>query len=145
MRLITVFRALAWLGVIIAFWSLNMAWGDGPEVPERWQRAVVGASLAGFLAALAISVSGRRLVPPSWPARGIATFFAAVMLVVVLSLRSKAVGIYADYDDGPGWTWLLAGSGIVAGAVLGTFGLRLPEAAARREARKAARRGGKRR
>lgn len=124
------FRALAWLGTTIVFWSLNLRWGtdlalpNGP--PAQWHRLVVGAGLLAAIAALAISVAGRKHTPPSWLARGIA--LAGGLLVVGLGLRLRSRAVEVGFEDyllgGQGWTWLMAGGGLVLGAVIGTLGLK---------------------
>lgn len=124
------FRALAWLGTTIVFWSLNLRWGtdlalpSGP--PAQWHRLVVGAGLLAAVAALAISVSGRKHTPPSWLARGIALAGGLLVLGIGLHLRSSAfaVGFEEHLLGGQGWTWLMAGGGLVLGAVIGTLGLK---------------------
>ena len=123
------FRAMAWLGVAVVFWSLNMRWGVDPNLPNgppgQWERPVVGAGLLAMISALAISVSGRKHTPPSWLARGIAVTAGALIIAVALYLRSNALatGFGDAMLGGSGWIWLLAGGGLVLGAAAGTLGL----------------------
>lgn len=133
MRAITLFRALAWTGTIIVFSSLVLVrWGENPNLPAgppgQWEKLVVGAGLLATLAALAISVSGRKRVPPSWVARAVSFISAGLVLFIAFYLRSDALatGFAADLLSGQGWTWLLAGGGMVFGAAVGTFGLTPP-------------------
>lgn len=132
MRAITLFRALAWFGVAVVFWSLNLRWGSSVDVgagpPAAWHRSVVGAGLLAVLAALALSVSGRKGNPPSWAFRGVAGACAAGILLIAWRIYAQADDVLADAIKGPGWTWLLAGGAMVLGAVIGTLGLkRSPE------------------
>ena len=132
MRAITLFRALAWFGTIIVWSSLILVrWGNDPNLPAgppgQWEKLVVGAGLLATLAALAISVSGRKRVPPSWRARAVSAVGAALVLIIAFYLRSDALATnYAHLLSGQGWTWLLAGGGMVLGAAVGTFGLKPP-------------------
>ena len=133
MRVLTIFRAMAWFGVIVVFWSLNVRWGadlnlpNGP--PNHSHKAVVGAGLLALIAALALSVSGRGGNPPSWIARGIAGVASLIIIAIVWSLYSKASDpTYAEMIGGTGWTWLAGGGGMIASAVIGTLGLqKVPE------------------
>lgn len=141
MQLLTLFRGMAWFGVLVVFWSLNVRWGtdinlpSGP--PSRWHRAVVGTGLLSFIAAFCLSVSGRKGAPPSWIARGIAGGAALISLIIAWSLYSKAEGIYADWIAGTGWTWMVAGCGMITGAVIGSMGLK----PARKSSNKSGKRG----
>lgn len=141
MRAITMFRAAAWLGTAVVFWSLNVRWGTNLDLPNgppgQWERLVVGAGVLSLLAALAISVSGRKGNPPSWTARGIGLASALLVIGIALHLRStaQAVGFTSDLLGGQGWTWLLAGGGLVLGAVAGTLGLK-PKAGPRKPRRR---------
>ncbi|MEM9487794.1 MAG: hypothetical protein AAGC55_01555 [Myxococcota bacterium] len=132
MRAITMFRAMAWLGVAIIFWSLNVQWGVDADVRAgppavSWERLVVGAGVLALIAALSLSVSGRKQIPPSWRARGIAGICALLAVVIALHMRfNLAIGARESAVEGAGWMWLLCGGGIAVGAVLGTFGLKAP-------------------
>jgi hypothetical protein len=133
MRPITLFRALAWAGTMVVWSSLVLVrWGENPNLPAgppgQWERLVVGAGLLATLAAVAISVSGRKRMPPGWVARGVSAASAALVLYIAYHLRSDALatGFTADLLGGQGWTWLLAGGGMVFGAAVGTFGLKPP-------------------
>jgi hypothetical protein len=132
MRAITLFRAFAWLGVAIVFWSLNMQWGSSTEVgsgpPLPWHRTVVGAGLLAFIAAVTLSVSGRGGNPPGWVARAVAALCAALVLLLAWRLYGRAEGMFADAIEGAGWTWMMAGGGLVAGGVIGSFGLKPSDA-----------------
>jgi hypothetical protein len=140
MRAITIFRAFAWLGVAIVFWSLNMRWGSSLDVgngpPQPWHRTVVGAGLLAFIAALALSVSGRGGDPPGWVARAVAAVCAALVLLLAWRLYGRAEGMFADAIEGTGWTWMMAGGGLVAGGVIGSFGLKPREAENKPRARR---------
>lgn len=134
MRVLTIFRAMAWFGVVVVFWSLNVRWGTDVNLPNgpptQWHKAVVGCGLLAFIAAIALSASGRRGNPPSWLARGIAGGCALIIVIIAYSLYSKAAGnpMYEDMAAGTGWTWLAGGAGMVSSAVIGTLGLqKLPE------------------
>jgi hypothetical protein len=117
-------RAASLIGVALAGWSNNVQWGTssvrgGP--PAQWERHVVGAALLVALAALAVWLGTRpgasRLV-----VRGAATAFALGALAVALYLRSRADSLrLLDLIDGPGWTWLVAGTGVAVAAALGSF------------------------
>lgn len=128
MRAITLFRAIAWLGVAIVFWSLNVRWGSNMDVgagpPAGWHRTVVGAALLTMIAALLLSISGRRGNPPSWIARAVSGACAGAVLLIAWYLRAQAEGPFADAIQGPGWVWLLAGGGLITSAVVGTLGLK---------------------
>lgn len=132
MRLITIFRGLAWLGAMVVFGSLVLArWGANPNLPgdppDTVEKYVVGAVLLALVSALALSVSGRKRVPPSWTARGVATATAAGILALTLYIRSYAVSTgFTDMLGGQGWLWLFAGGGLLLGAALGTMGLKPP-------------------
>ena len=152
MNLLTLFRGMAWFGVVVVFWSLNVRWGTDLDVPKGapkiWHRTVVGAGLLSFIAALALSVSGRKGLPPSWLARGVAGGAALIALYIAWSLYSDATGIRADWVGGTGWTWMAAGIGMVTGAVVGSLGLKAPEKPARKKSggkggAKATKKGGK--
>lgn len=127
MRMLTLFRGMAWFGVVVVFWSLNMRWGtkiyDGSGPPNYWHREVVGCGLLALIAALSISLSGRKRNSPSWVARGIAAVCGLLVLFIAWRMHANATMMTEDRLGGTGWTWLLAGGGLVAGAVLGTFGL----------------------
>ena len=131
MRAITMFRAAAWMGVVVIFWSLNVRWGSDPGLPggppnTLWERYVVAAGILAIVAALALSISGKKAIPPSWRARGTAGVAALGVVAIGLYLRTQATGILEDAAAGQGWTWLLAGGGLSLGAVLGSFGLKAP-------------------
>lgn len=135
MRAITVFRALAWAGAMIVWGSLILVrWGENPNLPSgppgQWEEMVVAAGLLATLAALAISVSGRKRVPPSWGARAVSAACAVVIVGLAWYMRSDALatGFAANLLTGQGWTWLFAGGGMVLGAAAGTFGLKAPPA-----------------
>ncbi len=131
MGAITVFRAMAWFGMVVIFWSLNVRWGtdtgvgSGPPI-LLWERLVVAAGMLALFAALTLSVSGRKGNPPSWTARGIAGAAAVLIAVIALYMRSSATGILEDAGRGPGWLWLVAGGGMVLGGVLASMGLKTP-------------------
>jgi hypothetical protein len=118
--ILTLIRAVAWFGVFVVFWSLNVRWGTDINVgvgpPGQWERHVVGSGLLAMVAALALSFSGRRGNPPSWTARGIALGAGALIVAIALLLRSRALSGFEDLIAGPGWTWLLSGGGFVLAA-----------------------------
>jgi hypothetical protein len=140
MRAITIFRAFAWFGVAIVFWSLNMQWGSSLDVgsgpPQPWHRTVVGAGLLAFVAAVALSVSGRGGNPPGWVARAVAAACALLVLFLAWRLHGRAEGLLADAINGAGWTWMMAGGGLVAGGVIGSFGLKPREVGNKPRARR---------
>lgn len=132
MRALTLFRAMAWFGVVVVFWSLNVRWGTDIDVrggpPSLWHRTVVGCGLLGFLAALALSVSGRKGAPPAWWARGVAGGASLLMLFLAWRLyQGITTGVNPDAVRGTGFTWMVAGSGMVLSAVIGTLGMKPPE------------------
>ena len=131
MRLITIFRAFAWLGMVVIFWSLNLRWGAEEGLPGGpptvlWERLVVAAGLLAIVSALSLSISGRKDIPPSWTARGVAFVAAFFAVVIAFYLWSNATGILENATRGQGWTWLMAGAGLVSGAVVGSLGLKAP-------------------
>jgi hypothetical protein len=85
---------------------------------------VVGAGLLSFIAAMALSVTGRGGNPPGWVARGVAAVCTTLVLFLAWRLHTRAEGMFADAIAGTGWTWMMAGAGMLAGAVLGSFGLK---------------------
>ncbi|MCG8423839.1 MAG: hypothetical protein MJE77_38575 [Proteobacteria bacterium] len=131
MRAITMFRAAAWLGVAVIFWSLNVRWGTdtgvgGGPPTSQWERFVVAAGLLALIAALSLSLSGRKDYPPSFMARGVAALSAAIIASIAFYLHSQATGALEFALEGDGWTWLVVGGALVVGAVLGSFGLKAP-------------------
>jgi hypothetical protein len=132
MRMITLFRGLAWFGALVVFGSLVLVrWGDDPNLPGgppgTVEKLVVGACLLAALSALAISVSGRKRIPPSWTARAIATASAAAILAIAVYIRSHALSTgFPDVLGGQGWIWLIAGGGMLLSASAGTLGLKPP-------------------
>lgn len=132
MRTITLFRGLAWFGALIVFGSLVLVrWGDDPNLPGgppgTVEKYVVGACLLAALSALAISVSGRKRIPPSWTARGISVASAVAILGIAVYIRNHAVSTgFTDVLRGQGWIWLLAGGGMLFGASVGSLGLKPP-------------------
>lgn len=131
--ILTFVRAVAWFGVFIVFWSLNVRWGTDVNVnigpPGQWERHVVGSGLLALIAALALSISGRRGNPPSWKARGIALAAGVLIIVIALLLRSRAMSGFEDLIAGAGWTWLLSGGGFVLSAATLAMALTPAEAA----------------
>ena len=127
--MLTFARAVAWFGVVVVFWSLNVRWGTDADVgagpPGQWERQVVGAGMLALIAAISLSASGRKGNPPSWRARAVAFAAAVLILVIAMLLRRSALGgiTGADLIDGPGWTWLLSGGGFVLGATTMTLAL----------------------
>lgn len=134
MKMLTVSRAVAWVGAVVVWWSLNLVWGvdadAGKGPPGQWQRHVVGAGLLAFIAALSLSVSGRQGKPPSWTARGVALAGAAGIIIIALVLRADALRDFPHLIAGPGWTWLLAGGGFVLSATTLACGIKPPDAPA---------------
>lgn len=132
MRLITMFRGLAWFGTLIVFGSLVLVrWGADPNLPGgppgTVEKFVVGACLLAVLSAMAISVSGRKRIPPSWTARIIAASSAAAIVTITgyIYIHARNTG-FTDLLGGQGWGWLLAGGGMLLGAAVGTMGLKPP-------------------
>ena len=99
-------RAVAWIGVVVVGWSLNLRWGDDVNVPNGpgplYQKQVVGAMLLALLAALAISVSQK------WIAKGVAVAAGAGGALIAITLRSNAPD---TVTSGAGWLWMAAGAG----------------------------------
>jgi hypothetical protein len=142
--MLTFARAVAWFGVVVVFWSLNVRWGTDADVgagpPGHWERQVVGAGMLAIIAAMSLSASGRKGKPPSWRARGVAFTSAVLILVIAMLLRSNAMGgiTGADLIEGPGWTWLLSGGGFVLGATTMTLAIGPPGSSSAKSAGKAA-------
>ncbi len=146
--MLTVLRGLAWLGVVVAGWSVNLRWGDDPALgsgaPSMWERHVVGAALLAAIAALAISVSGRGGEPPRLPYRIAGALAAGSAFAVALSMylrvtRNELYEHMAGIVGGPGFSWLIAGTGISLVAAAATLALR-PAAPVRRGASRRRRR-----
>lgn len=130
MRPLTLIRAVAWLGVLIAGWSLNVKWGTEAAVgngpPGHWERQVVGAVLLVAIGAVILMAMGRRGAAPGWLARGLATVLSLGGVLISVFLRQSANNSgFTDLIAGPGWTWLFAGCGLTVAACLG--GLLLPK------------------
>lgn len=133
MRPLTILRAFAWLGAAVTFWSLNVKWGVSADIgsgpPGQWERHVVGAALLGFIGALALSISGRRGLPPALWARLVTLGSGAGIIVIAFVLRNDAFAEgFEHLIAGPGWTWMFAGGGLVSASALGAFGIKPPEA-----------------
>ncbi|ACY18183.1 hypothetical protein Hoch_5706 [Haliangium ochraceum DSM 14365] len=129
------FRLLSWTSAAIVAGSLALVrWGDRlgtpPGPPVKWERMVVGALLLALAAALALSVSGRKRIPPSWTARGVALVCSLAVVALAFYMRMDAVamgpGIAADLLGGQGWLWLLVGGSMATGSALGTLALKPP-------------------
>jgi hypothetical protein len=130
MNILTLIRVVAWFGVFIVFWSLNVKWGTDPNIgnsgpPGNWERQVVGSGLLAFIGAIALTFSGRGGNPPSWRARSIALGAAVLIIVIAMLLRREALAAITGADPiaGPGWAWLLAGGGFLLSA--STFAMAL--------------------
>ena len=131
MRPITVIRALAVFGVMVTWWSLNIQWGGdagaGSGPPYQFQRYAVGAGMLATIAAIALSVSGRKGAPPSWLARGIAAVAGVCILLVAWFVHSRAHSSgFPHLIEGAGWTWMLAGGGFITSAAISALALRAP-------------------
>lgn len=133
MKLLTLLRALAWLGVGIAGWSVNLKWGAdetvGVGAPQTWERHVVGAALLCAGAALALSISGRGGEPPRLPYRIAAVLAAGLGFGVALSIylrvtRNELYEHMAAVVRGPGFAWLAAGTALCFGAAVASLALR---------------------
>jgi hypothetical protein len=126
--ILTFLRAVAWFGVFVVFWSLNVRWGTDENVgagpPGQWERHVVGSGLLAFVGAIALCVSGRKGNPPNWTARGIALAAGALIVAIALLLRSRALSGFEDLIAGPGWTWLLSGGGFILSAAVMSLALK---------------------
>jgi hypothetical protein len=129
MRAITVIRAVAWIGVVVAGWSMNLVWGPDPAVgkgpPAHWERWVVGATLLGVIAAMVLSIAGRKEQPPSWRSRGVALAAAlSGIAIALLLLRNARASGFAHLIAGDGWPWLAAGTGVTLAAAIAALFLR---------------------
>jgi hypothetical protein len=133
MRAITLFRAMAFTGTVVVWSSLVLVrWGENPNLPPgppgQWEELVVAAGLLATLAALTLVFSGRKNAPPGWGPRLLSVASALAIVSIAFYLRHNALttGFAANLLSGQGWTWLVAGGGLVLGAALGTFGLKPP-------------------
>ncbi len=121
--LLTVARAVAWAGVFVVFWSMNVQWGDdadaGKGPPIQFKRYVVGGILLGLVSAGALTVSYFQGRNPGRIARAVAVGGALAILMLAWLVRSDALRDFPHLLAGSGWRWLTAGGGLVlAGASL---------------------------
>jgi hypothetical protein len=121
--LLAIARAVAWAGVFVVFWSMNVQWGNdadaGKGPPIQFKRYVVGAILLGLVAAGALTVSYFRSKPPGPIARGVAVAGALAVLLIAWLVRRDALQDFPHLIQGSGWRWLVAGGGLIlAGASL---------------------------
>jgi hypothetical protein len=116
-------RALAWVGAFVIFWSMNVVWGNDPDMgegpPVQWKRQVVGAILLAVISAGALTLSWFRGGPPGRVARLVTVVGGLAILLIAWWLHHDAMRDFPHLIQGPGWRWLLAGGGFVlAGASL---------------------------
>jgi hypothetical protein len=128
MRMLTVFRVVAWAAVIVVGWSLAIRWGTDADVgngpPIQFGKKVVGAAVLAGVVAVVLTMSGRKGAPPAWWARGVAVAASLGALGIAWYLRSWAHGDgFPDLVAGPGWMWMFAGAGLSFAAAIGTVGL----------------------
>jgi hypothetical protein len=122
-------RLAAWLAILVVGWSLTVRWGNDPNVgngpPLQFGKAVVGATLLAFIAAVLLVVSGRRGALPAIWARGGALAASGSVFAIALWIRHRALSDdYPDLVAGAGWMWLLIGSLASLGSVAATFALK---------------------
>jgi len=122
-KTLTVARAVAWIGVALVGWSLNIRWGDdiflGNGPPATYHKNIVGALLLAFGAALAISVSR------AWPAKGLGIVAAVGCAAIALTVRT---GAPATVTSGAGWIWMAAGASSVLLGAVAAIAVRAPAA-----------------
>ncbi len=120
----TIVRAVSWLGTAVVGWSLNIRWGTeeglGNGPPPQFERPVTGAMLLCFIAAIAVSASGRKGRAPHWIARVLAVAGGGISVGLALMLRSRGP---ESAISGSGWAWMMAGSAAVLLAAAGTLAL----------------------
>jgi len=131
MHAMTIMRAIAFIGMAITFWSLNLRWGlsedmgNGP--PKPWERFVVLAGLLSFIATALIAVSGKKGNPPTPKIRLTALLFSTLAAGVPFYLYFKSLDMYTTALHGNGWLWLLIGTALVLGSCSATFSIRPAE------------------
>jgi hypothetical protein len=109
-------RAVAWIGVVVVGWSLNIRWGadeflgNGP--PVTFQKHVVGALLLGLVAALAISITQKLAV------KGVGAAAAIGGVLIAISIRSNAP---ETVTSGSGWTWMTVGTALLLAGTAATL------------------------
>ena len=118
----TVARALSFLSVAIAVWSLNVKWGAETAVrggpPTHWERYVVGAAMLCALAAVLVWIGTRASAPRWLRAAATAPALGAAAIAAYLRYRAGAEETM-NLVAGPGWVWLAAGcAAAVVAAVL---------------------------
>ena len=118
----TVARALSFLSVAIAVWSLNVKWGAESAVrggpPSHWERYVVGAAMLCALAAVLVWIGTRAKASRPLRAAAVGPALGAAAIAAYLRYRAGAEETMA-LVDGPGWIWLAAGcAAAVVAAIL---------------------------
>ena len=127
LRLLLWLAALASIMAMISIWGPDANMAQGP--PKQLERHVTGAILLAFVAAIALTSSGRGTSPPAWWARAVAAAGGVAALGVTFALRAKVRSEgTAHLIEGAGWAWMLAGTAVAAAAGLGSLGLPRPKA-----------------
>ena len=131
MRIGFLLRALALVSVAVTGWSLNLQWGAA-RLPMKWERFVVGATCLTALAAIVVWLRSRPARPtPRWLS-GAALVLAVLAGTIALYVRHDALGsVDPTRVQGPGWLWLMIGTGLAVLVAAGSFTLRGPDAAPR--------------
>ncbi len=129
LRPITVIRAIQWIAIVVAAWSLAMPWGDELDVgkgpPSQWERHVVGAALLLLVAALTMTLTARNDEKPGGVALAIAGLASLGAIALALDLRSTALDRgHGHVLLGGGWMWMSAGACMAFGSVVSAFTLR---------------------
>lgn len=132
MQPIVLTRVVAWLGTVAVGWSLNLRWGDDPNLPagppSHLERPIVGAMLLAMVAAIALSTAAR-----GWVARGLALAGGAGAVAISLWARSRGPDTALG---GAGWLWMMLGAAAVLAAAAGRAALKAPPARTKKPAKR---------
>jgi hypothetical protein len=123
MRSLTIVRGIALIGLLVAGWSMMVRWGDiGKGPPAQWERQVVGALLLCLIALVSLASMGQPGSRRSKIARAVAVLAALGAVGLALFLRKDASDSgFTNLLTGPGWTWLVAGTGLCLAAAVGAL------------------------